>query len=663
MLKKLTTANMLHWTNKLYQWIRTSDHALPIIAAAVLLTLTLLRLSGTSVGLYNVAYYGPDVKDQDLIANHPRSIRSDELLFNTPYIVGQVKNGSPATSDSPGIAQNMSVITDAPYKEWSILFRPQNWSFFFMPLEYAFAFKWWLLGLLLIVSCYYLCLELLPGKRLWASLISLGVFFSPFVQWWYQISTTACLFYSFFAILLVIKLLKPKISSRRRILLGSLLSYVLACFGVILYPPFQIPCVLIAAAFLLGYYLEEYRKGSFKQHASRLAPVVISAGVAVIILILFVLTRMPVVEAVTNTAYPGKRIILSGGYNISHFFSSYLAPFFQSDTRATGYPLNQSEASRFFILSPFLLVPSALLIWRNFRKKRALPWALLFINLALILLLCRLFFPHFNFIFHALQLSSTPLNRLMLGFGLLGVLQIILLSRLKDPAPSWCQWSSSALAFIISLIAGIKLGSRYSEFVPGLAVIIFLSLLMGAIVWCLQQKGRGATIGLSLLLALSFVSTCNVNPIYRGLKPLTDSAIAKAIHQTGDNKDSWAVADTRLLAMQPFADGRRMLTGVYAYPQPDVWKSLNSEDAPANTYNRFAHTILQLDPGNSSAKTTLNLVADDYFTINTGECSPFLRQSGVDYIITMHELTSSCTDKVNHIIYPQLDFYIYKLKP
>ena len=89
-----------------------------------------------------------------MIAGSPRGVRSDEWVVNTQMIIAQAANDFKRVNYNIG-GQDMSLISDVPYKEWSIMFKPQNLTFFIMPLEYAFAFKWWLLGFSLIISCYF----------------------------------------------------------------------------------------------------------------------------------------------------------------------------------------------------------------------------------------------------------------------------------------------------------------------------------------------------------------------------------------------------------------------------------------------------------------------------------------------------------------------------
>src|SRR6185295_5103439 len=99
------------------------------------------------------------------------------------------------------------------------------------------ALKWWIIGYLLILSCYFFVITLFPGRRLWATILSLTLFFNPFIQWWYLSGTMAPLYFSLFAATAFMKLFETE-SRTRMLLWGALLSYLLTCFALILYPPF-----------------------------------------------------------------------------------------------------------------------------------------------------------------------------------------------------------------------------------------------------------------------------------------------------------------------------------------------------------------------------------------------------------------------------------------
>jgi hypothetical protein len=160
--------------------LRRGAWLFPVVLLVIVLILALFRVSGSSVGYYN-QLFGTG-HDANLLYGQPRAVRSDEWLVTTPMTVAQWRSGFSSTNEKIGDGVDMAAIFDVPYRDWSALFRPQNLSFFVLPLENAFAFKWWLLGGALAAAVYFLTLTLLPGRKVLAALLGLGLLLSPFVH-------------------------------------------------------------------------------------------------------------------------------------------------------------------------------------------------------------------------------------------------------------------------------------------------------------------------------------------------------------------------------------------------------------------------------------------------------------------------------------------------
>src|SRR5688572_20935068 len=149
----------------------------PVVLTFLLLIFTAFGIHGSSIGTYHTALHGPTAEDPNLLFGEPRSIRSDEWLVNTQLTIAQENNGYQRINQNIGNGQDVSLLSDAPYKEWSTFFKPHNAAFFALPFDNAFAFKWWVMGYLLALSCYFFTLCLLPGKRMLAALLSIAFFF------------------------------------------------------------------------------------------------------------------------------------------------------------------------------------------------------------------------------------------------------------------------------------------------------------------------------------------------------------------------------------------------------------------------------------------------------------------------------------------------------
>ena len=155
----------------------------PGLVISLLIGLSVMQLSGSSVGVYD-SFFGRSTPD--LVNGQPRTVRSDEWMVTTPLTAAQQAEQFPTTNQDIGEGQDMSLVVDVPYADWSSLFKPQNWAFFWLPLDMAFAFKWWSLAALLLLAVYSFVLFFAPQRYLLAALISLAFLFSPFIQWWYQ---------------------------------------------------------------------------------------------------------------------------------------------------------------------------------------------------------------------------------------------------------------------------------------------------------------------------------------------------------------------------------------------------------------------------------------------------------------------------------------------
>lgn len=663
------------------QKIMASAWLFPAVCLIGLLGLTSLKISGTSSGSYYKLLYGQTSHDPNLLAGVSRPIRSDEWEWQTPMLAAQAKAGFPKINQNIGQGQDMAVIVDAPYKDWTTVFKPQNWAFFGLPFAYAQAFKWWLFGVLVVVSCYFFVLLLMPGKRLLATLLALGFFFSPFIQWWYQTITLAPIFYSFLMIIAVVRLWESK-SLRTRLLWSLALAYFIVSFVIVLYPPFQIPCALAAAAFLVGYFIE---KGYLKLNrrfwtnaACLVASVIIGAGLVGG----FLLTNKAAVGAIHNSVYPGKRVSTSGHFDPKIFFGNFLDSQLQLTSRANNYVANQSEDSSFILLAPFLTLPVLYLLVADWRKRRRIEWALASVTILFGLFMIRLFVPGTDVLFKLLFLDFVPNGRLLIGIGLVGFMQTVLFIRhiSRSDVTLSNRWTIAAYAAIVAVFVvaiGLLTKRAYPGYLHSTVLVILLAAGPVASIWLLLRRRVYPAVG--LLLAFSLLSAGLVNPLYRGSGPLINSdlshslvATAQAYGPTG----RWAVVDnptpppiagrkrpvisSEIFENLPAANNLPSLTGLYAYPQVAVWTKAPEVAGQADIYNRYAHTVVVPTTG----PTHLTLLGADDFQVVASPCSDFFQDEDVKYFLAQSDYSQqfSCLTNVKTIVYPKLTLYILRIK-
>jgi len=637
----------------------------PAVLFLIVCLLTVLKINGSSVGVYHQALYGDQSKDPDLILGSPRGIRSDEWIFITQMTIAQSADNFPRVNENIGSGRDMSLNVDVPYKEWSVVFKPQNLSFFVLPLEYAFAFKWWVLLFLLVTSAYFFVLDVFPRKRLLAAVFGSGFALSPFVFWWYQTVTLAPLFYGFMLYLIGKRLITGGVwgnTSLRtsRILQSVAFVYVLTSFALLLYPPFQIPIVLTVAALLVGVWLNQNKQQElgFKKGIKKLSWIAASCFVSVLILLGFVFTRHEAISAIQNTAYPGVRSIASGKSSYLYLFTSNLMPQLQRTSRAVHYYTNQSEASNFILLFPFLLIPGTLLAIKHWRPKRELDWEFIGITSVLVLFLMNLYVPRFNFIYKILMLNKVPHERLLIGLGFAGFIYMLhfirKLASYKQPKNfRLIAGLYSFIAFQAMLTAGIYVRTLYPKFISSMILIGGSALFVAFILWFILI--RKTLIAGVLLLIFSLASVCYIHPVYRGLGVLTKNPAVEKMREVSKPDDTWAIVDNIMYENLPILADRDNFTGIQQYPDLEYWKDLVG-DQNQLIFNRYAHIILNSDPAFTD---NIRLVQSDSFQLKFGCDMTALKD--VEFVMATHELAGSCAKEVGKVELPNQQFYLYSL--
>lgn len=642
----------------------------PALVFVTLLALTACGVSGTSVGHYHELLFGQAALDTSLIAGEPRDIRSDEWGVNTPLTLSQVKEGFPTVNQTTGNGQDMSMTFDVPYKDWSTIFRPQNWSFFILPPENAFAFKWWFTAAALILAGYTFILAILPKRYLLASLLSVSFAASPFLHWWYQSGVFLSLAYALLICALITSLASPKKISRSRLVWHlAALSYIMTAFAFIFYAPFLLPIVLVASAFLVGELFsrltrQEERTELLRRLVWLVIPIVLSGSFTII----FLVNHSQVLDALGSSVYPGQRTEPSGGYSLIQLFGGFYNSSLQNDNQAAHYSYNQSEASNFMLLSPFLLPFFAYYFVKRKSLRLPINWSVITLLAIALFFAIRLFVSPSEILFNLLQINRIPHNRLLIGFGLLNFLLVLVAIRQltisKITLPRQLIYGSTAFAFVSVAAIGIGLRINHPGYISTAATILLTAVTISAIVYLLLSKRIVSA--LVLLVALSLSSTYRINPIYQGLGILTDSRLATAIHSLNDTDDKWVVGDhAAAFESLPSAVGARSLSGVYAYPQNDIWDDIGTDPQTRAVYNRYAHvffTVGDLKQPSQDQGAYFDPPALDAFRVHADACSDFLAKQQVRFVVLTETNPNRCLRLVKTVPYPKLSFYIYEIK-
>jgi len=642
----------------------------PTILTLGLIVLSLLQLSGSSMGQYHIIFYGSQ-SDPDLVANHPETIRSDEWVVNTQKAIAQKNNNFNSINNNIGDGEDATLLADTPTNDWSTIFKPHNIGFLALPFDIAFSLRWWMLSYLLVLSCYFFIVTMLPKKRLLASILSLGFLFSPFFQWWYAYGTLGSVYYSLFGAVVFIKLLQTK-NKLHAWLWGLLLAYIAICFVLILYPPFQIPCALVLLAFSIGYVVNKQKDLGWRPLQRNL---IIFAGfmlISALIVGIVVYQHQSVVATIQNTAYPGHRSIPSGGYSIEHLSSSNLSPVFQSTTKSSAYsrPLigvtNQSESSNFILIFQFLMLPLLYLMYKRYRKNKQVDYIAISLAAILLLFMVWMFLPGIDIIGKLTLLDKVPQSRLLIGMGLLNIMFIVLFIKhfeeyKKQPFNIYMSIIYSLIVLVLYLLIDFHVAIQFPGFI-GFKSAALLAIPIPIIIFLmLRRHFIAAAIAFTLF---SFLSVYHINPLYRGTSVLTETPISLAIREIGQSSNKKWISEDIVLENFAAMNGQPSITGTYLYPQLSIWRGLNVQDKE-DIYNRYAHVNFTFDRSpDQTIKPVVTLPGADQFNVRIEPCDEFLAKNNVGFLITSVEFAPNvalCADLIQKVIYPTVTFNIYRL--
>lgn len=638
----------------------------PIVLFALVIILSSFRVSGSSVGIYHQKFFGPEASDPSLLYGDPRGIRADEWLVWTQITLSQAENGFPRFNEDLGSGRDLSLHFEIPTKDWTTIFKPWNWSFFILPLEYAFAFKWWFLMFLLLVGSYLFFLKIFPKKIPWAVLFSIGVGLSPFVLWWYQTAVLALLGYGFLLILLGIRILDskkiPKINSPAlsNILYTLLFTYMLVGLGLVIYPPFQISIVLVVSAFLIGYLMKKkLEEGtSWKTLIQRTLIFVSSIFIASTLALVFVSDRSEVIENISNSIYPGERVTHSGNQPALDVFDSFLMPLLQSKQASKTYYQNQSEASNFILLFPYLLLPALAIVIYEYKKRHCIDWVFVTINALGVLILVRMFVPVEFLIYKVLLIDKVPNGRLLLGLGFVSFIQSLLLfSKLhalkinsrKILLPVIIY---GAIIFSLLILLAFDVQKSYPGFINKMNYVYISAAIFSLIPVLLLMK---KWLWLAMFLLISIVSSYRIMPLYIGLSEIKSGKLISEMKSVGTPNDTWVSTGDLYYENAGLWVNGKSLSGVQLYPDPSFWENAYGKEYE-EVYNRKAHAIYTFD---SSINESMVLRAKNYYQIKFS-CSAF-NISNINYVLSDRELSTDCTQPLRTISYPKEKLYIYRV--
>lgn len=631
-----------------------------VLIIGMVLFFVIFKISGSSVGMWNRYFYGSSYQDKNLLFGQPRFIRSDEWMVETPLLVSESKQNYSEFNSTMGLGQKL-VFTHIPIKNLSFVFKPYNWFFLFLNVESAFAFRWWF-GVVSLISSVYL-ISIYFSKNIYFSvLMSLISFFTPFFQWWSGYRIFA---YGFLIYLLIIKILNFK-NIRNLFFRLYLFSYLSLCFIFEIYPPFQVPIVILFLLMTIGY-LINHKEILCKDRTKK---IVIGFLISILIIGSIVFTYFSIYKEqfniVSNTAYPGKRLVTGGDLSFFHLFNGFYNIQLLDDNKIIPviFGGNQCESSSFFLITVLLLPVFIIDLFIKFKKRKKIDFIILFLIFyeLFIIIWCLFGFP--EFIAKLTLMSYSPSKRAIVGLGVANIFTIIYFFSSKYKLESFkykkfCLIFYSVLLFIFYLLFGFYLKINYPEFIQNNFKIIAISFIVFILsVTFLFQKRK---LFLITFLMFSFFTTYRINPLYKGLSPIMNGELSVKL-QSINNKDKnsrYISYGNILLGDYIRANGLPSIDGI-GYPDLNLWKKFDIGGKNDEIYNRYAHASFFVPNETDLNLIKFKLTHEDSFSVMIDPCNSILKDLNVNYFLFLNKVDYKCLNFLESIDYPNMPIFIYK---
>ncbi|KGJ72200.1 hypothetical protein GY21_17055 [Cryobacterium roopkundense] len=586
------------------------------------------------------------------------------------WVVSQVNQGFPALNTMFPGGTDMTVLNELPSWDWSSLFRPHVWGYLLFGLNVGMAWHWWVPAFVLVSSCYLLAVTLLPRRPVTAALISIALFFTPFLQWWYGPSTLFSVAWPLLAMAAVVWVL---VDTRRwvRIVWSVATGYFAVTLAMGLYVPYIIPGLLVFLTFSVGFLfrVRPWAVGGARAAWGRLTPLIASGLAAIVITAVWALTRIATFDAIQSTVYPGQRLAATGGVLVGDPYLAGIggAPWNQALKAIPGgslLGLNSSESSSVILLSLFVL-PG--LIWfavRSFGSKHRVDWLLVSAVLLFALIAAYLLVPGWDAVAHVLQLDRVPAERFRVVFVVLLPLFAILVVDHVDRAETKRAWIVGLCCSVFAAVIIFALWSRIRSLNPeilGLAptwkIIAVLLVLMTLLLFI----KRGVVAAAAMLLVASVLMGWGVNPIYQGVFDLSKTDTGEAILKADKAETGVWIGIGSYETMAILVEsGVSSLSGVQNYPTEQMWDEIDPTSKYENEWNRLGQVQWSLGTGALKiANPQANLIA-----VTVDPCSSFA-QDEVSYILADSPVSAEldCVLEKSTIQQGQVEMRIYEIVP
>lgn len=617
----------------------------PLCLLVFVIVMTILNVSGSSVGVYGVSA-GQTPEESGLITGVVRPIRSDEWLVRTPWLMSQIHNGLPTQTKSGFGPVDAGVVGDLPTRSLDLLVRPHHVTSWFLPPDRALAAEWWIWHLLMMSGIYTFVIAISQHRGA-GVLASFVLALSPSTQWWLAPGTFTTVGYGTLAGGLAVLAFQAR-GRRRQIGLSALAGWSAACMLSTLYVPWIITTTIVVSCAVLpvvGFRL--WSATDPRWQFSTLVRVMSVMGAVFLVLIAsYVVRHSEAIQAIGETVYPGQRTGERGGtLNPATVFG---APF---DFLAYGPQTvningtNQSENSSGIVFAlPVAVVFFGLLAAGKRLRESKEGLALTGLLAGSAILAAWAFLPLPAYVGRFVLLDRVPPGRLPPAISLVSALALgalVSYTHNNKVAVSKSVRVAAILVFsFVQLWAAGLYRVELNEVNPWRTILVILVLVIG---WAFVTSSRWI-VGAVILVAFGLVQTAHINPLQHGAEVLLDNPVSQLIKkvESSNAKDSgWLMLGGDVYVRGSIeATGVDFLSGISRYPNHEMWEKLDPTRQYADAWNRYAHLVVETGlPGSSPVISTPQA---DVVKVVIDPCDSRISTLGVTKIVTQDFVLSGC---------------------
>lgn len=623
-----------------------------LCAAIIFAMCVLLRIHGSSIGVYNIIFPTKTVPSYDTLFGIPRTIRSDEWAVQAPTFFSQYYNNYAMYSHQMSVSgTNMVLDYYSPVANILVLGKPLSWGYLLFGNEVGISWNWCGLVILIFMGSFEM-FYILSRRTTWISVVGmLMVGLSPAVQWWVMPHMPIVFAYAMLLYCVGYYFFTSK-TRMHKLLFSVLAVFLLVGYALSLFPSCQIPCGLLMVSLLVVTLLRDKKDISFSGLDYLRTALV--GFFAVSILAYFAVVSKDDLYLLMNTVYPGQRISVGGDQSIYDLFTNLYSMFLPyKDSNVT----NNCETSTYIHFAPFFMV-----LYPKFYKAQGKEDGfgrgisnVLFIALTIEAAFMCIGIPEWLAKITLLKY----VNRMEMVFGWTGTIFSCYGFYVLWRYPSILKkWEKIVYPIVYSITFLFFVDDTIREYLPVVCLMIELALFSVVLLFAVSGRRR---LLCYLVAGMMFFCGGTVNPVSRGIGAITNHPIYSLINDISNREPEarWIVLDSSFsVSNYIMACGAKTLDATQFLPDIDKWEIIDADDQFEFETNRYSNQQAIL----TEEKNSIELLTPDCMLMKLNPET--LKNLGVSYMVSMVDYSDllSAYDIEPELVFEQDGYMICSLQ-